>query len=1543
MDGNFTIEAWFRSRSTAETIPDGDRHIISATGQGFPNATYYGLTLNDGIPSAYYISNQAIRTSVFSNARITDEGWHHFAATLDTEDDVFSLYLDGNLVASRTAVTTPNTGTNRLLIGSSGFNDRLDDEGFLGDIDEVKIWDFAKSKEQIRDGVPRRPLINEEGLQLYFDMEDNLSQGFIRDKSTLTVTTGQVLNLDRVQRSIRRLGLQEAILLAEQPVTTATLDSVFTARNTSLIITQDMTPPEVLVRDSVTISLGAGGIVTLDAAQLIISANDFCGEITHILDRNTFDCTVNDTPQTVILTSTDLSGNIDLDTTVVTLESPVSYFNCGDPIFVFLEENGQASIREAVDSLEQITFSQIAVSRDTFDCTDLGFFDLEAVVTDPFSNVINTVISLFIIDTQDPVAQCVEPFSISLDRNGVATLDVSMIDNGSFDNCSFISSLSQTQFDSTNLGVNEIMLILEDDIGRRDTCSTEVTITGFLPPVATCQPTDTVFLDQNGNVAITTVDIYDGDVNNPDISELQLDRTSFDCSMTGEQSVTLTLTDFEGTITTCTTDLIVLDTIAPFANCVDPLIVELDSTGSVMLTAGEINNGSSDACSFVVSLSRSEFQLEDLGENLVELIISDPSGNTSTCSTIVTVRDQIAPQVEEASFSIIENSANGTVIGILSAVDQLGTNLQDWIISSGNSEGILALNSLSGEISIADNALLDAETINTISFGATVTDGNNTSQEQSFIVEVIDENDVIPVIIPNQEFIISASTVNGTPFGIPFAEDGDVSVTTFVDWAIVSGNDGGTFSIDPITGQIQVVDNALLEGVDSFMIGLTVSDGVNVSALETITIQLVTDNNPPIVVADQFFNMVENIENDVVVGVIQVTDQENNIIRDWQIVSGNDIGIFGISRDGLLTVIDNSTIDFESGKISYELGIVASDGIDQSEIENVLVNVVDVNDVFPVIDFGQEFTIRENSPNGFIIGALSASDGDITPTEFTDWLITNQTNDSLFVIDTATGELIVNSSELLDFINNPIIDLIVTVSDGVNTSEMTSVQIQVIEPGNLPPTIPSGQLFEIPENISNGDLVGTILATDLESDPLTWEIVSGNEAAIFHLNGNTGELTVNDNSLIDHEQEISYELMITVSDQELTSLESSIVVNVTDINDVAPNIEPGQQFAVFENSPNETLVGRVEAADGDSTPGVFVNWEIISGNEMGVFSIDPVAGTIHVANSENLNFELVDSYELEVRVSDAINLSDPETVVISVLNINDPPTISDIADLTVNSNEQAGPISFRVFDEDNSSDNLGVEFILDTEFPIASENVMINGTVEDKTITLTPTAEAQGITQVTLIVSDGILSDTTRFTVSVIQVSENSPPVGITLSSSSFAEEVPVNHEVGVLETIDADAFDNHTYELSEGAGDVDNDLFQIVGDRLLTNSLFDFEDQPTRTIRVRSTDSFGASIEMPFLLDLIPNPNLPLLVTNAFTPNGDGVNDTWYIDNISFHPDARIIVINDRGNVVFESIGYDTPWNGQFNGNILSFGVYYYSISLSNGVSLSGPLTIIR
>lgn len=86
------------------------------------------------------------------------------------------------------------------------------------------------------------------------------------------------------------------------------------------------------------------------------------------------------------------------------------------------------------------------------------------------------------------------------------------------------------------------------------------------------------------------------------------------------------------------------------------------------------------------------------------------------------------------------------------------------------------------------------------------------------------------------------------------------------------------------------------------------------------------------------------------------------------------------------------------------------------------------------------------------------------------------------------------------------------------------------------------------------------------------------------------------------------------------------------------------------------------------------------------------------------------------------------------------------------------------------------------------------------------------------------------------------------------------------------------------------------------------------------------------------------VFIPNAFTPNGDGKNDTWYIPALSAYPNFELAVYDRWGHLVFQAKKSNVHWDGRFKGQPLPMGVYVYVLDLKEGAALiKGTVTITR
>ncbi|MGI4750942.1 MAG: PKD domain-containing protein [Janthinobacterium lividum] len=108
--------------------------------------------------------------------------------------------------------------------------------------------------------------------------------------------------------------------------------------------------------------------------------------------------------------------------------------------------------------------------------------------------------------------------------------------------------------------------------------------------------------------------------------------------------------------------------------------------------------------------------------------------------------------------------------------------------------------------------------------------------------------------------------------------------------------------------------------------------------------------------------------------------------------------------------------------------------------------------------------------------------------------------------------------------------------------------------------------------------------------------------------------------------------------------------------------------------------------------------------------------------------------------------------------------------------------------------------------------------------------------------------------------------------------------------------------------------------------------------LTVTSADSCSAMDTVSIRILKIP------IIPNTFTPNNDGINDVWNIQNLDRYPDCIMDIYNRYGMLMFHSTGYGIAWDGRYKGEEVPVGTYYYVLNLKDGTkNYGGYVTIIR
>ncbi|MBV5334465.1 MAG: HYR domain-containing protein, partial [Sulfuricurvum sp.] len=247
--------------------------------------------------------------------------------------------------------------------------------------------------------------------------------------------------------------------------------------------------------------------------------------------------------------------------------------------------------------------------------------------TDIHGNTNTGTYQVIIEDNEHPIVVC-NPLTIQLDATGNYTLsagNIAVIGLGSTDaNGPLTMTVTPDIFDCADAGDNTVLLTVTDAFGNASTCNAIITVQDVTPPTAICKPL-TVYLDALGSATILPADMNNGSSDACGITSFTADKTVFDCTNVGTNTVTLTVTDNNGNASTCTSTVTVVDNDNPVAVCKN-ITVYLNAAGSKTITGQDIDNGSYDNCSstLIKTATPNTFDCTKIGTNTVTLTVTDP-------------------------------------------------------------------------------------------------------------------------------------------------------------------------------------------------------------------------------------------------------------------------------------------------------------------------------------------------------------------------------------------------------------------------------------------------------------------------------------------------------------------------------------------------------------------------------------------------------------------------------------------------------------------------------------------------------------------------------------------------------------------------------------------------------------------------------------------------------------------------------------------------------------------------------------------------------
>ena len=1144
-------------------------------------------------------------------------------------------------------------------------------------------------------------------------------------------------------------------------------------------------------------------------------------------------------------------------------------------------------------------------------------------VTDNAGNIATATQVVTVVDNTNPTITA--PSAVTVNANSSCTATgVALGSPVVTDNCA--GSLTTNNAPTTfPLGNTIVTWTVTDLAGHTATATQSVTVVDLILPTITAPANVTVSANSNCvaiNLNLGTPVVSD----NCSIASVVNNGTAV--YSLGTTTITWTVTDGSGNIRTATQTVTVVDNSNPIITAPAPKIVDANAG----CTATGVNLGSpvaSDNCSAVVITNNAPVAFP-IGNTTVTWTATDNVGNTATATQVVTVLDNTNPTITAPSAVTVNANSSCTATGVV-----LGSP-----IASDNCTGFVTTNNAPASFPLG-------QTIVTW----TVTDlaGNTATAAQS--VTVVDI--ILPTITAPANVTVSANS-NCVAFNLNL-------------------------------GTPVVSDNCSIASV--------VNNGTAVYALGTTTVTwTVTDGSGNVRTAIQTVTVVDNSNPVITAPAPKIVDANAGCAA-----TGVNLGS-PVASDNCSAVMitNNAPVAFPIGNTTVTW--TATDNVGNTATATQVVTVLDNTN--PTITAPSAVTVNANSSctaTGVVLGSPIASDnctGFVTTNNAPASFPLGQTIVTWTVTDLAGHTAIATQTVTVVDNQNPTIFAPATVNANTNNSCM-ALNVNLGTPVTSDNCSVATLVNNAPSAFNVGTTVVTWTVTDgsgLTATATQNVIVSDNEDPIIiapaNINANTtsacsanginlGTATAFDNcsvATIASNAPASFPVGTTLVVWTATDANgnNSTATQIVVVNDVVnPTITAPSDITTVTNTgctASGVVIGVPQTADNCGVASVSNNapvsfpvgitsviWTVTDVNGNTAFAIQKVTVT------DNMMPTLTVAANVTVDANNScvafnVNLGTPivaDNCGIATIQ-NDAPMVYNIGTTTV---------TWTVTDNNgNTISATQTVTVVDNTVPviIAPANMQVstnNNCVASGLILGNPIATDN--CTVASIVNDAPLDfpvGTTIVTYTVTDAAGNSATATQTITVSDVVN--PTALLQNILVTLDGQgaatiSFADIDTGSTDNCGIATTSLSQTdfnclhVGINNVTVVITDNNDNTTIstvsvTIKTNGIDSDNDGIDDS--CDDIADPIEPL-IPEAFTPNGNNINEYFVIGNLETFEQRQLNVYNRYGNSVYSSDDYKNDWDGtrSDNGQALPDATYYYVLKLSENDIRKGFVYINR
>lgn len=846
-------------------------------------------------------------------------------------------------------------------------------------------------------------------------------------------------------------------------------------------------------------------------------------------------------------------------------------------------------------------------------------------------------------------------------------------------------------------------------------------------------------------------------------------------------------------------------------------------TYSLIAGTGDTNNSAFSIVGTTL-IATNSFDFELKSSYSIRVRSTDQSGLFVDKAITITVTDvnETPSSIGLTSTTIAENAGPNASVGALSTIDQDTGNTYLYALASGAGDTDNASFTVSGS-TLRTTGSFDFETKSSYAIRLRSTDQGGLFTEKTFVITVTNVNETPSDLDLTPKTIAENSGANAT-VGTLSSSDPD-AVSTFV-YTLVAGNgdtDNAAFNISGLA--LRATQNLDFETKSSYSVRVRSTDQGGLFTEKILVIAVTNVQEAPTDIDLSLKSIPENAGPNTTVGSLTTIDSDLSNEFVYTLISGvgdADNTAFNIAGETLIT---KNSFDFEN-KSSYTVRVRSTDQGGLFTEKTFTISVTNVNETPNDLDISLK-SIAENSGANATVGTLTTIDPDAGNT-FIYSLVSGAGDADNAAFSVSGSTIIANSSFDFETKSNYTLRIRSTDQGGLFTEKALAIAVTNV---NEMPTDMDVSSKTIAENSAANATVGNLTTVDPDiGSAFIYALVAGNgdiDNAAFNIVGSTIRAT----NSFDFERKSSYSVRMRSTDQGGLFTEKAFLITVVNVNETPTDLDLSPK-TIAENMGANSIVGTLRSTDPDSNN--TFSYTLVTGagstdNESFAIVNDQLKA------NPSFDFENKKIYSIRIRTMDEGGLSFEKTIPISILDVNEVPSIqlTNVA-LSVNESNTTGLVvaDFGIVDDALGFNSVGLSG------PDASLFEVVGGKLRLKPSQLD--FETKPVLRVTVSVDDATLGATPDQSIDVVLgvVDVNEAPTEVRLNNlvSRLSEEVVFAQPTLLADiAVVDDALGTSQLVLSGP----DSSHFEVRDRKLWLKpgTRFDFEIQSTYQARIEAFD----------------------------------------------------------------------------------------------------------